>query len=67
MLQTDALIVDYGPTFGGSVVPNGNGIVCVVPRQLHPRSEQSNTMREMVESHGGTCGNCQGCPLGRQG
>lgn len=67
MLQTDALIVDYGPTFGGSVVSNGNGIVCVVPRQLNPRSEQGNTMREMVESHGGTCGNCQGCPLGHQG
>lgn len=64
MLKTDALIVDYGPTFSGSVMKNGDGIVCVVPSQLHPHSEQSNTMRELVESHGGTCGGCKGCPLG---
>ena len=66
MLKTDALIVDYGPTFHGYVVSNDDGIVCVVPSQLHPRSEESNTLRELVESHGGTCGNCQGCPLGRR-
>ena len=66
MLQTDALIVDYGPTFLGSVVQSGNGIVCVVPRQLNPLSEQSKTLREQVEFHGGTCGECRGCPLGSQ-
>lgn len=64
MLQSDVLIVDYGPSFQGTVVKTDNEIVCVVPRQLHPRSEESNTMRELVESHGGTCGKCSGCPLG---
>lgn len=67
MLQKDVLIVDYGPTFHGTVVKTDNGIVCVVPRQLHARSEQSTTMRELVETHGGVCGLCDGCPLGGQG
>lgn len=66
MLNQGVLIVDIGSVFHGSVVLTDNGIVCVLPRQLLPRSEDSNTMRELVESHGGTCGECRGCPFGSQ-
>lgn len=66
MLQKGALIVDYGPTFHGFVVNSDDELVCVVPRQLHPRSEHSKLLRELVELHGGTCGKCSGCPLGSQ-
>lgn len=36
MLYQDALIVDYGPNFEGQALKTDKGIVCVIPRQLHP-------------------------------
>ncbi|WP_328941592.1 hypothetical protein OG259_07915 [Streptomyces sp. NBC_00250] len=64
MLKTDALIVDYGPTFHGTALKTGDGIVCVIPRQLQSPDEEGDVLREMVEGLGGRCGQCAGCPLG---
>lgn len=66
MLQQDVLIVDYGPVFHGTALKTDKGIVCVIPRQLHPRSEAGNVLRELVQGLGGNCGQCNGCPLGSQ-
>jgi hypothetical protein len=67
MQQVDALIVDYGPTFAGTAVRTGEGIVCVVPSQIRDRPEAQASMREMVRDLGGECGQCPGCPLGLAG
>lgn len=65
MLQSDALIVDYGPQFEGSAVQVGDGIVCVVPSEIRTRPEVQATMRELVRDLGGECGQCGNCPLGQ--
>lgn len=67
MLQSDALIVDYGPLFEGSAARVGNGIVCVVPSQARTRPEVQASMRELVRDLGGECGRCPNCPLGQGG
>jgi hypothetical protein len=66
MLQEGALIVDYGPDFHGTALKTDIGIVCVIPRQLQPHSEDGSVLRELVQGLGGNCGQCDGCPLGRQ-
>jgi len=63
MQQRDALIVDYGPTFHGTAVRTGEGIVCVVPSQARERPEVQASMRELVRDLGGECGHCPHCPL----
>ncbi|MFD3814941.1 hypothetical protein ACFWRZ_07735 [Streptomyces rubiginosohelvolus] len=67
MLYQDALIVDYGPNFAGQALKTDKGIVCVIPRQLHPRTAASTAMRELVEGLGGNCGECRNCPVGSYG
>ena len=67
MLQKDALIVDYGPKFQGTVVRTDEGIVCVVPSQIRERPDAQASMREMVRDLGGECGHCPACPLGLAG
>ncbi|MFH8627823.1 hypothetical protein ACH4A8_39050 [Streptomyces vietnamensis] len=66
MLQQDVLTVDYGPAFHGTALKTDTGIVCVIPRQLDPRSKAGNVLRELVQGLGGNCGQCNGCPLGSQ-
>ncbi|WP_030169143.1 hypothetical protein [Streptomyces sp. NRRL S-813] len=65
MQQKDALIVDYGPSFDGTVVRTDEGIVCVVPIQIRERPEVQASMRELVRDLGGECGHCPHCPLGQ--
>lgn len=67
MLQRDALIVDYGPTFRGSAARTDGGIVCVVPQQIRDRPDIQASMRELVRDLGGECGHCPNCPLGQDG
>lgn len=67
MQQSDALIVDYGPTFYGAAARTDNGIVCVVPIQARDRPEVQASMRELVKDLGGECGRCHNCPLGSGG
>ena len=67
MHKRDALIVDYGPAFSGSAVRTGEGIVCVVPRQIRDRPEVEASMRQMGRNLGGTCGHCPHCPIGQEG
>jgi hypothetical protein len=67
MQQNDALIVDYGPTFDGTAVRTGTGIVCVVPRHIRERPQAQAALQEMVRDLGGECGHCPNCPLGQQG
>lgn len=67
MLQKDALIVDYGPEFGGTAVRTDDGIVCVVPNRARDRPEVQALMRELVTDLGGECGHCPNCPLGQGG
>lgn len=67
MQQRDALIVDYGPTFTGTAVRTGDGIVCVVPSQIRDRPDIQASMRELVKDLGGECGHCPHCPLGQDG
>ncbi|GHH87938.1 hypothetical protein [Streptomyces capitiformicae] len=67
MQQQGALIVDYGPAFGGTAARTDKGIVCVVPVQARTRPELKALMREMVTELGGECGHCPNCPLGQQG
>lgn len=64
MLNTGALIVDYGPTFRGEAVLSDTGIVCVVPGQEQARPAAKAVMREVVQRLGGNCDSCRGCPLG---
>lgn len=64
MLYRDALIADYGPNFAGQALKLDEGIVCIVPRQLLPRSAANAVMRELVEGLGGNCGECRNCPVG---
>jgi len=66
MQKSDALIVDYGPAFHGTALKTDNGIVCVIPQQLQPHSEAGNALRELVQGLGGTCEQCNRCPLGSQ-
>jgi hypothetical protein len=65
MQQRGALIVDYGPKFGGTVARTGEGIVCVVPSQAGESPEVRASMRELVRDLGGECGHCPHCPLGQ--
>lgn len=67
MLHSDPLIVDNGPKFLGQALKVGDGIVCVVPKQLNRRPEARASMRKMVKSLGGDCGECLNCPLGKAG
>jgi hypothetical protein len=65
MLNTGALIVDYGPTFRGEAVLSDTGIVCVVPGQNQTARDMARpVMRELVQRLGGNCDSCYGCPLG---
>lgn len=67
MQYREPLIVDYGPSFIGQSVLVDEGVVCVVSSRLDPRSEESSSLREMVEMLGGNCGDCRNCPLGQTG
>lgn len=67
MLHRDALIVDYGPRFDGTVVRTDEGIVCVVPSRILDSPEVQASMQEMVRDLGGDCGRCDNCPLGGGG
>lgn len=65
MLNTGALIVDYGPHFRGEAIQSDTGIVCVVPGQNQAASSAARpVMRELVLRLGGNCDSCRGCPLG---
>ena len=66
MLNTGALIVDYGPHFRGEAIRSDTGIVCVVPSQEQARPAAKSVMRELVHRLGGNCDSCHGCPLGIQ-
>jgi hypothetical protein len=67
MQQNDALIVDYGPTFHGTAIRTGNGIVCVVPIQILDSPQAQASMQEMVGDLGGKCGQCPNCPMRHAG
>lgn len=64
MRYRDALIADYGPAFQGEALKTGNGIVCVVPRQVITGGAKPEALQAMVRGLGGDCGECGNCPLG---